>query len=114
MSTVPTIPEDVLKPVEPVEYSRGFWAEAWSRFRQRKLGMIALLFVLVLSVIAVFAPAIVGSKPLVCKYKGTIYFPALGYFNSDWENPGLKREMRLIYPKNLKEKDPESWAIWPL
>jgi peptide/nickel transport system permease protein len=43
-----------------------------------------------------------------------IYFPALGYFNTDWENAGLRREMRLIYPKNLKEKDPESWAIWPL
>ncbi len=114
MSTVPVIPEDVLQPVEPFEYSRGFWMEAWRRFRRRKLAMTALIFVAVLCVVAIFAPAIVGTKPLVCKFKGEIYFPALGYFNSDWENPGLRRAMRLIYPKNLKEKDPESWAIWPL
>jgi peptide/nickel transport system permease protein len=72
------------------------------------------VFVVLLCVVAIFAPAIVGTKPLVCKFKGEIYFPALGYFNSSWENPGLRRAVRLIYPKNLKEKDPESWAIWPL
>ena len=114
MSTVPTIPADALKPIEPAAYSRGFWSEAWRRFRQRTLGMLALTFVVFLSLVAIFAPAIVGTKPLICKYKGVIYFPALGYFNTDWENAGLRREMRLIYPKNLKEKDPESWAIWPL
>ena len=30
---------------------------------------------------------IVGTKPIVCKYKGSIYFPCLGYFNRSWENP---------------------------
>src|SRR5262249_32626688 len=48
------------------------------------------------------------------KYKGKIYFPALGYFVSSWENPYLRSEMRLIYPRNLRDKDPDSWAIWPL
>ena len=70
-------------PVAVRPKSRGYWAEVWLRFRQRRLSMIALTFIGCLSVIAILAPAIVGTKPIVCKYKGRIYFPALYYFNSD-------------------------------
>ncbi len=95
--------------------SAGFWAEAWSRFRRRKLGMIALSFVVLLCLVAVFAPMIAGTKPIVCKYKGKIYFPAMGYYMRSWENPIFRKDrFRNKYPKNLKKKDPESWAIWPL
>lgn len=95
--------------------SRGFWAEAWMRFRQKFLPMTALCYVVVLALVAIFAPAIAGTKPVVCKYKGNIYFPAMGYFNSRWENPVFAKDrFRKRYPKNLEEKDPESWAIWPL
>jgi peptide/nickel transport system permease protein len=95
--------------------SPGFWAEAWRRFRQKKLAMAALAFVVLLALVALFSPAIAGTKPVVCKYKGKIYFPALGYFNRRWENPVFMQDkFRRIYPRNLKQKDPESWAIWPL
>ena len=95
--------------------SAGFWREAWRRFRRRKLAMIALAFVVFLCLVAIFAPAIAGTKPIVCKYKGSIYFPCLGYFNRSWENPIFYRDrFRGVYPENLKEKDPNSWAIWPL
>ena len=95
--------------------SRGFWGEAWVRFRQRKLAMISLAFVGLLTLVAIFAPAIAGTKPIVCKYKGKIYFPAMGYFNPAWENTIFQKDrFRKRYPTNLKEKDPESWAIWPL
>ena len=97
--------------------SRGFWAEAWLRFRRRKLAMAALGYVIFLSFVAIFAPAIAGTKPVVCKYKGKLYFPALGYFNRNWEDPDgifYKDKFRKIFPENLKKNDPESWAIWPL
>jgi len=95
--------------------SRGFWAEAWVNFRRQKLAMAALLFVGFLCLVAVFSPAIAGTKPIVCKYKGHIYFPALGYWRPQWENPVFYRDkFRREYPKNLAEKDPDSWAIWPL
>jgi peptide/nickel transport system permease protein len=95
--------------------SAGFWKEAWRNFRRRKLAMLALVFVIFLCLVALFAPMIVGTKPVVCKYKGRIYFPCMGYYVRSWENPiFLKDRFRNIYPKNLKEKDPESWAIWPL
>jgi len=94
---------------------RGFWAETWLRFRRRKLAMAALVFVVFLALVALLSPAIVGTKPLVVKYKGKIYFPALGYFDPAWENPIFINEGFLDrYPKNLRRKDPDSWAIWPL
>ncbi len=93
----------------------GYWAETWRYFRRRKMAMSALAFVVVLCIVALFAPLIVGTKPIVCKYKGSIYFPCLGYYNRSWENPIFRRDrFRNVYPENLKEKDPQSWAIWPL
>lgn len=98
-----------------VTKSRGFWAETWVRFRRRKLAMLATSYVVFLALCAIFSPAIVGTKPVVCKYKGRIYFPAMGYFNTRWENPiFFQDKFYRLYPKNLKEKDPNSWAIWPL
>ena len=99
----------------PAPVSRGYWAETWRRFRGRKLAMAALVFVGFLALVAIFSPAIVGTKPIVCKYKGRIYFPAMAYFNPRWENAVFHHDkFRKRYPKNLKEKDPDSWAIWPL
>jgi len=95
--------------------SRGYWSEVWLRFRRRKLAMIALCYIGFMVLVALFAPAIAGTKPVVCRYKGHLYFPALGYFNTKWENPIFYHDkFRREYPNNLKEKDPESWAIWPL
>ncbi len=98
-----------------VPNSPGFWSEAWRRFRTRKLAMIALAFVVLLALVAIFSPAIAGTKPIVVKYKGHLYFPAMAYFNTAWENPIFTQDkFRKRYPVNLQEKDPESWAVWPL
>jgi peptide/nickel transport system permease protein len=95
--------------------SAGYWTETWRNFRRRKLSMLALVFVGFLCLVALFAPAIVGTKPIVCKYKGSIYFPCMGYFARAWENPiFFKDRFRGLYATALKQKDPESWAIWPL
>jgi peptide/nickel transport system permease protein len=77
--------------------------------------MIAVIYVIMLTVVAIFAPAIAGTKPIVCRYKGNIYFPAMGYFNRAWENPIFQRDgFQKRYPANLKLKDTHSWAVWPL
>jgi peptide/nickel transport system permease protein len=95
--------------------SHGFWAEAWQRYRRRPLAMAALMFVGLLVAVAILAPAIAGTKPVLCRYKGKLYAPCLGYFDRRLE-PVIftKDKFRGEYPRNLKEKDPESWAIWPL
>jgi peptide/nickel transport system permease protein len=95
--------------------SPGFWRQAWGRFRRRKLAMIALAYVLFMMAVALFSPAIVGTKPVVTRYKGALYFPALGYFNRKWENPIFRTDkFRDVYPANLTKNDPQSWAVWPL
>lgn len=98
-----------------VRKSPGFWKGTWRQFRRRKLAMLALALVGFLSLVAIFSPAIAGTRPIVCKYKGSLYFPCLGYFNPGWEHPVFQQDkFRRRYPANLTEKDPASWAIWPL
>lgn len=77
--------------------------------------MLALGFVGFLAIVALFAPAIAGTKPIICKYKGRIYFPFMSYYISKWENP-IFRQDRFGYkwPEKLVANDPQSWAIWPL
>lgn len=99
----------------PQTASRGFWSEVRRRFAKRRLAMVALGYVAVVALVALFSPAIVGTKPIVCSYKGTLYFPALGYYHRGWENPVFKKDrFRNVYKGNLEKKDPESWAVWPL
>ena len=121
--TAPLIPPETLDEeqhpsapgIEPTS-SRGFWAEAWRRFRKRKLAMVAVAWVVFLVLVALFSPAIVGTKPVIVQYKGEIYFPALGYFRGQWENPVFLREgFRKRYsPHKFAQKDPNYWAVWPL
>lgn len=114
MSAVQEVAEVPVKPVRPAA-SQGFWAVSWKYFRRRKLAMAGLLYVVFLGLVALFSPAIVGTKPIVCYYKGNIYFPAMGYFYAPWENAifttGDHFDDR--YEPNLRS-DPDSWAIWPL
>mgnify|MGYP003144975318 CR=1 FL=1 len=101
--------------LKTIKKSPSFWAETWQRFKGRKMAMMALIYIGFLCFVAIFAPAIAGTKPIICKYKGHIYFPAMGYFRRQWENPVFyKDRFRNRYPENLKQKDPDSWAIWPL
>ena len=97
------------------ERGRGFWAEAWRRFRQRWLPLVALVYVGCLVLVALLAPAIAGTKPVICRYKGRLSMPCLGYFSRSLEPAVFARDrFRGMYPRNLREKDPESWAVWPL
>jgi len=93
----------------------GFWSDAWRRFRRKPFAMLALAYVVLLGVVALAAPAIVGTKPVVCRYKGSVYFPCLGYLHPRLENPVFRRDkFRYPFYKSLQEKDPSSWAIYPL
>jgi len=95
--------------------SVGYWRETWRRYRKKKLASAALIFVGFLMMVAAFSPAIVGTKPVVLYFEGRYYFPAMAYFNRDWENPAVSAPFRKRYrPDKIEKKDPEAWAIWPL
>jgi peptide/nickel transport system permease protein len=118
VSTVPLQPESGPADAAPLfvnTSSHGFWRETWLRFRRSRLALIAIIYVAVMAIIGIFSPAIAGTKPIVCKYKGSLYFPAMYYFNRGWENPIFRKDrFRNNYYESLRKKDPESWAIWPL
>lgn len=78
--------------------------------------MLALAFVFLLSLVAIFSPAIAGVKPVICKYKGHISLPCVGYLYPPWEDKlQVSRDLRTRYsPERMKAKDSESWAVWPL
>jgi peptide/nickel transport system permease protein len=115
MSLAPGPTPTAAAPKGKARSAPGFWGDAWRRFRKKPVAMIALGYVLFLGIIAITAPAIVGTKPIICKYKGHIYFPSLGYLHPRLENPIFRRDrFRNPFYKSLQDKDPESWAVYPL
>lgn len=117
---------------EPENAGRGFWSEAWLRFTRRPLAVAALAFIVVLALVAIFAPFIVGTRPIVCRYKGQTYFPFLYYYNETWEPVIFRQEpFRRVYARWFNNDlapgeqpfpsaeldprlDPNRWAIFPL
>ena len=111
--------------------SRGFWAETWRRFKTKRLAVVALAYVTFLTLVAICAPLIAGTKPIVVKYASVeeqrtaakekrepvrrLYFPFLGYYKMTWENPIFAKDrFRGRYAGTLETKDKGSWAVWPL
>jgi peptide/nickel transport system permease protein len=90
--------------------------EVWRRYRKNFIGVAAISYVALLSLVAVLSPVIVGTKPVLVRYKGSISMPGLGYFYEPWEDrTTVAQELRKRYtPEKLKEMDPQSWAVWPL
>jgi peptide/nickel transport system permease protein len=97
--------------------SQSFSAFVWRRFRKNRVSLFALGVLAFLVLVALFHPLIVGTKPVVTKYKGSYYFPVMWYYSpsGQWENYVFSQDkFRSVYPTNLKKNDPDSWAIWPL
>jgi ABC-type dipeptide/oligopeptide/nickel transport system permease subunit len=115
MSAVPiTPPSAAPKSLKP-SVAAGFWADAWRRFRRKPPAMIALVYVGLMFVVAFAAPLIIGTKPIICKYNGRLYFPFVGYWHPRLENSVFARDrFRIPFAKSLREKDPDSWAVYPL
>jgi len=57
--------------------SEGYWSITWRQFRQRRLALIGLVVVVCLMLIAVFAPILANDRPIVMRYRGKLYLPAL-------------------------------------
>jgi peptide/nickel transport system permease protein len=54
-----------------------YWAYVKRQFRKKKTALFSLYVVIFLASIAIFSPFLANEKPLVCKYKGELYFPVL-------------------------------------
>lgn len=79
---------------------QGYWAYVNKQFRRKKTAVVSLYIVIVLAFIAVLAPFLANEKPLVCKYKGELFFPVvkelavdlgIGQFQTQFQNVNWKK-----------------------
>ena len=55
----------------------GSWRDVWKRFRRSAFAMIALVYVSFVAIVALFAPMIASSKPLILRTPAGIQFPSM-------------------------------------
>jgi peptide/nickel transport system permease protein len=89
---------------------QGYWAFVWRQFKKKKTALVSLYIVGALALVAFLAPFLANEKPIVCKYKGELFFPVfkdiavgfgMGEFqkqfqNVDWKN--LEYDMAVFPP----------------
>lgn len=64
-------------PAAPGERSQRYWAIVRRQFFRNRLGVLGLWVLVTLAAIALLAPLLANSVPIVASYKGRICFPAL-------------------------------------
>jgi peptide/nickel transport system permease protein len=112
-------------PVEPPELLAAAtrasrYRAAWRRFRVYRLGMVGLVIVVFLLLVAFLAPLLANDQPMVCRFDGSVYAPAL--IDTLHNIPGAslliqkRRPFRLATFDFKSEFDPArgDWALWTL
>ena len=103
---------------QPKEKSQAYWANVWRTMRKNKRGMVGLSIVLFMFVISFLSPLLATNQPIVCKYKGKLYFPAVVEIfqarnsHTHWINKPSPFKLPQFDAK--QELDPDEFAIWPL
>lgn len=100
--------------------SKGYWHSVWRHYRKHRGGMIGLTVFLLLCGTGFFCNLLAGGLPIVCKYKGTVCFPAV--VATFHKIPGAKWIKDMPKPFRFPQfnakrdvpQDREGWAIWPL
>jgi ABC-type dipeptide/oligopeptide/nickel transport system permease subunit len=70
-------PEAAAKEPAAPEKGVSSWAVAWRQLRKNRVAMFAAASLALLMLTALLSPLLANSKPIICSYKGKLYFPAL-------------------------------------
>jgi len=103
---------------EATERSEAFSRLVWRRMRRNRRGMVGLAFVVLMLAVAFLSPLIASGQPIVCRYQGKWYFPAVvELFQSrstsrHWINKS--RPFNLPQFDAKKDLGPNEFALWPL
>lgn len=114
MTEVPEASAPLPDPPAP----EGYWGAVWRRYRRHKTGMCGFVLFVLLAGAAFFAPVIASGQPVVCKYKESIYFPAVvdTFHNIPGANWIYAKPKPFRFPQfnAKKEIDPKrgDWAVW--
>jgi peptide/nickel transport system permease protein len=56
-----------------------YWQIVWKQFCKHRLGVAALIVILLFVLVGIYVPLLASSKPLVVEYQGNWYFPLFRY-----------------------------------
>ncbi len=56
---------------------RGYWRNLWRQFKKSKLSMLSLYIAIVLIAVGLFAPILANDAPILMRFDGRYFFPAL-------------------------------------
>ncbi|MXV99878.1 MAG: ABC transporter permease [Holophagales bacterium] len=97
---------------------RSYWSITWRRFRTHRLGMVGLCVVAVLFLVAFLSPILANEQPILCRFDGGFYYPAVVDLIHQVPGASLiiqkQRPYRLATFDFKREFDPErgDWALW--
>ncbi len=98
--------------------SEGYWLSVWRSVRRNRRGLAGLIVVGLMFAVWIFSPLLATNQPIVCKYQGRWYFPAIVELfqarrtGPQWINKSLPFNLPQFDAK--KELSSEDFAIWPL
>lgn len=106
-------------PAEQARYpSQSYWRTVWRRIRRNRRGMVGLIFVGAMMLVALLSPLLATNQPIVCRYKGKLYFPAVVeiFQSRGTEKHWINKSPPFNYPQfdAKRDLDPNEFAIWPL
>ncbi len=84
----------------------------WARFRQNKRGYWSLWVFTIIFVLSLFSELIANDRPLLVRFDGSFYFPAVVEYSesdfggplatrADWQDPWLRQQV-----------ENHGWALW--
>jgi len=95
--------------VQNIIQKEGVWENVKKQFRKNKLAVYSWRFILFMLIIALLADFLANEKPLVCKYKGSTYFPVFRSYLVDLE---LVKWNEGFQSSEWKKLDYD-WAVFP-
>ena len=101
-----------------IKKSPGFWRQVAKRYRRSRLGMFGISIILILFTAGFFAPMLANRQPIVCKYEGEIYFPAVidTIHNLPFTSKIIRKSIPFRYEsfdfKSEYNRERGDWAWW--
>lgn len=105
---VPTVAEkDEVKSLNGTTES--YWSYVVAKFKENKIAVLSVYFVVLLGLVAIFADFLANDKPIIASYKGRIIFPVVQEYLVQLGLAEWEREFVLVDWKALSY----DWSIFP-
>ncbi len=118
----------------PSRPSESYSARAWRKLRGHPSGMTGLVVVILLALLAMFAPLLANDRPIIAEYKDELVFPAFTTYVDAWVPwQSLRYDLKSLevgagyFPfgdyyasledktwKDVRESPEMSFSVWPL